>query len=324
MVWIVAQCAYTTSPIKLVLIFFRDFREFRSFIYQLNANIKKDIMKITVNEEVITDNLINQEIKNWQKQNPSTDTAAAFEHVSTKIIDWTLIRQAAEKQITVSPDEVEAEFESVCQQHGGQDAFLKRFGLKPDAVGAVKEDMKRQRQSRLFLDGIASKANHPEASQIEDYFKTHGDAFKKPETVHAAHIVKHPQGEAAENAAAAELTGIRKRLLDGEDFLTVAGETSECHDSKPDLGVFARGKMVPEFELVVFSMNPGEISPVFKPPFGLHIATVLERNEPSAMNFEEAKPHIKTALLKESQNETIRKWLETQKETATIEIEPPA
>lgn len=281
-------------------------------------------MKISVNQEQIPEALIQREMQSWQQHNPQSDAATAFEQVSTGIIDWALIRQEAERKITVSPEEVDAEFESTCQQHGGQDAFFKRFGLKPDAVDAVKNDMKRQRQSRQFLDGLAMAAEPPQATLLEAYYQEHREQFVQPETVHAAHIVKHPQGEAAETAAAAELTAVRKRLLAGEDFLTVAAESSECNDSAPDLGEFPRGKMVPEFELVVFSMRPGEISPVFKTPFGLHVATVLERKDACPMTVDDAKPHIHAALLKEAQNKRIHEWLTTQKETAAIELEPPA
>jgi parvulin-like peptidyl-prolyl isomerase len=281
-------------------------------------------MKISINQEDVPEAVIRREMQNIQKQQPGTDEAQAFEQVSNNIIEWTLIRQQAETHITVDPKDIDAEFEHLCKQHGGQEAFLKRFGMDPsNGEHVVKEDIKRHRQSTRFMDELTKDVEPPEDAMVEAYYRTHSNAFVCPEQVHAAHIVKHPQGEAAENAAAAELTSIRKRLLAGADFLKVAEECSECNDSAPDLGTFPRGKMVPEFEIVVFSMNPGEISPVFKTPFGLHVATVFERLDPAPMTLGEAKPQIRQTLLQEARNKTIREWVTQQKEKADLEISPP-
>ncbi len=281
-------------------------------------------MKIAVNQEHLPEEMIRREMQTWQQQHPGASEVAAFEAVSQRMIEWTLIRQAAEKQITVTPEEVEMGFQVLCKQHGGQEAFLKRFGLKAGAVDHVKEDVKRHRQSTKLLDGLVADVAAPMDTDVEAYYYAHPETFLHPETVHAAHIVKHPKQEAEEEAAATELTSLRTRLLAGEDFLTVAHEASDCNDSSPDLGTFPRGKMVPEFELVVFSMQPGEISPVFKTPFGLHVATVLGRNEAVAMTLDEAKPHIQKRLEEDAKNETIRTWVQAQRETADIALQPPA
>lgn len=275
-------------------------------------------MKISVNGEMVPEALIQREMQGWHQQHPNDDEAAAFEGVKDRIVEWTLIRQASQSQIEVSENEVDAEFKLLCQQHGGKDAFLQRIGGTADAESNVKADLKLRRQSTCFLDLLTKDADAPTEDQVTAYFEKHQDHFTKPETVHAAHIVKHPQSEAAENAAAVELTALRKRLLNGEDFMAVAAESSECNDTPPDLGEFPRGKMVPEFELVVFSMNPGEISPVFKTPFGLHLATVRGRKEAAPMTLEEAKPQIHQRLLQETKTQIIRAWVAQQAKEVTV------
>ena len=192
-----------------------------SLFQQRQKKDKGESVKISINQENVPEEVIRREMQNIQKQTPAMDEAKAFDHASKCIIEWTLIRQKAEKQVTIEQKDIEP----------------------------------------------------PDDAMIEAYYRTHSEAFVQPEQVHAAHIVKHPQGENAEIAAASELTAVRKRLLDGEAFLKVAEECSECNDTPPDLGTFPRGKMVPEFELVVFSMNPGGISPVFKTP----LASTLPR-----------------------------------------------
>ncbi len=276
-------------------------------------------MKITVNSEVIPPEAIQREIQNYRQQNLGTDEKEAAKEVSEKMIEWALIRQsAAEKSLPVSPEEVEAGLEQLYLGHGGKEQFFQRFGLTEDRLDDVKRDVERNQQITKFLDELSKDVESPAEEALAAYYAENSALFMHPEKVHAAHIVKHPQNETAEQAAATELTAIRQRLLAGEDFLTVAGDVSECSDTAPDLGEFARGQMVPEFELIAFSMNPGEISPVFKTQFGLHIATVLGKTDARPMQFEECRDQISSILLQGLKNDAIGAWVDTEKQGASI------
>jgi peptidyl-prolyl cis-trans isomerase D len=71
---------------------------------------------------------------------------------------------------------------------------------------------------------------------------------------------------------------VRQLLVDGQDFTQVAAQYSTdtaTKDKGGDLGWFGKGKMVPEFEAVAFSLKVGEISQPVKSQFGYHIIQVL-------------------------------------------------
>lgn len=279
-------------------------------------------MKITVNNEVIPPEAVQQEIQSYRQQNLGTDEKKAAQEVSNKMVEWTLIRQqAAKKALPVSPEEIEEGLQQLMQSHGGKDQFFQRFGLTDDRLDDVRRDVERNQQVTKFLDELSRDVTNPTNEAISAYYAEHSATFINPEKVHAAHIVKHPQNEPAEQAAATELTAIRQRLLNGEDFLTVADDVSECNDTAPDLGEFARGQMVPEFELIVFSMNIGEISPVFKTQFGLHIATVFSKTDARPMTLDECRQQISMLLLHDLKNDAIGVWVDAEKERADILIE---
>ncbi|MBN1156290.1 peptidylprolyl isomerase [Candidatus Woesearchaeota archaeon] len=90
-----------------------------------------------------------------------------------------------------------------------------------------------------------------------------------PVKVHAAHILVKTEQEAGV---------ILFDLQHGADFEKVALENSICPSRKKggDLGWFARGQMVKEFENAAFSTLPGKLSGIVKTRFGYHIIKVLE------------------------------------------------
>ena len=90
-----------------------------------------------------------------------------------------------------------------------------------------------------------------------------------PSKVHCAHILVKTEQEAK---------SIMDRLRKGEKFANIAKKVSLCPSGKRggDLGTFARGKMVREFETAAFALKKGEISPIIKTKFGFHIVKRLE------------------------------------------------
>ena len=86
------------------------------------------------------------------------------------------------------------------------------------------------------------------------------------------------------------------------------------------MGYFPRGKMVDEFETVVFSMEPGEVSPVFKTQFGYHVAKVFDRKPKRLLSFEEAKKDVIEAVGGKKREEKIQTWVKKKREQASIVV----
>ena len=89
--------------------------------------------------------------------------------------------------------------------------------------------------------------------------------------------MKHVDETHAEADARAGIEAALAALEGGEPFAAVADRYSDCPGNGGDLGSFERGVMVEEFDKVVFAMKPGERSPIFRTPFGFHIAEVRSR-----------------------------------------------
>ena len=72
---------------------------------------------------------------------------------------------------------------------------------------------------------------------------------------------------------------IKQQIDDGADFADLARQYSECPSGKQggDLGSFGPGKMVPEFDKVVFRAPIGEVQGPVKTQFGYHLLEVTSR-----------------------------------------------
>ncbi|MCX7978761.1 MAG: peptidyl-prolyl cis-trans isomerase [Bdellovibrionaceae bacterium] len=111
------------------------------------------------------------------------------------------------------------------------------------------------------------------------------------EEVRARHIlIKFNPADPEAEAKTLEKARDLRRQAERGDFAALAKSHSEDPGSKSkggDLGYFSRGKMVPEFEAVAFSLKPGEVSEPVKTSFGWHIIQVLDRREPKTATFDE-------------------------------------
>ena len=74
---------------------------------------------------------------------------------------------------------------------------------------------------------------------------------------------------------------LKQAIEDGADFAQLAKENSSCPSGKTGggLGTFGRGKMVPEFDQVVFSADLNKVQGPIKTKFGYHLIEITERTE---------------------------------------------
>ena len=173
-------------------------------------------------------------------------------------------------------------------------------------------------QSQVKLEEAAAKKFYDENPQ---HFTTYS----------ASHILsifpgaqegKQPTAE-EDKAALEKLQKAQKELADGKDFAEVAKTHSDCPSKEKggDLGTFAPGQMVPEFEEALKKMKAGEISQPVKTQFGYHI---IKAGETKVASFDEVKDSINQHLQGQEINkvakQVIDKMVADKKAKVLIEL----
>jgi len=165
---------------------------------------------------------------------------------------------------------------------GGVERFFSRIGFSANQRDQVKEDIRERLRRELLLQRISERVPAPTEKEIKE-----------------------------------EMEAIRSQITDHTDFAALATKHSESPDSGGDLGFFARGQMVKDFEDVVFGMKTGQVSEVFETEFGYHIAKVLDRKPAVPCPVHEVRPVIVRELTEQARH--IERFVDAEKEKARIE-----
>jgi len=135
-------------------------------------------------------------------------------------------------------------------------------------------------------------------SDIQRYYNDNIQQYQTPEQVKASHILLKTEGK-DEAAVRQKAEQVLKEVKSGGDFAALARKYSEDDGSKAnggDLDYFARGRMVPEFEKVAFTLEPGQVSDLVKSQFGFHIIKVIDKRPGATRPLDEVRSQIQDQL----------------------------
>ena len=169
-------------------------------------------------------------------------------------------------------------------------------GLDKDPKVAAMLQLARDKVlSDMMLERIDSQNAPNDAAALEmarNVYRAKPERFQVGEQVRARHILI--AGAKPESRAQAEK--ILDDLKGGADFAKLAQERSADKGSAAkggDLGLFAKGRMAPEFEEAALGLKKkGDLSGIVETQFGYHIIQLEERKPPTPRSFDEVKDEL--------------------------------
>jgi peptidyl-prolyl cis-trans isomerase SurA len=199
-----------------------------------------------------------------------------------------LLHQAEIDSIEVSDSRVESTMDARLRY------YINQFGSKEKleefykkSIIEIKDEMRELVRDQMKVEDVQSSITMEAAitpSEVKGFFQDiHPDSLPLINTEYQiGQIMKEPPILNEElDAARAKIRELRKRVLEGENFATLAILYSEDPGSAKkggELGDFGRGVMYPEFEAAAFSLkNNGDLSPIVKTEAGYHILQLINR-----------------------------------------------
>jgi len=149
-----------------------------------------------------------------------------------------------------------------------------------------------------------------------------GDFVRYEDQWLARHILLIPSTIRNEEQTKNELTDIRNRILDGEDFVLLAASYSEDPGSaknKGELGWLGKGVLAAEFEKTMIEIEPGKVSEIFKTEFGFHFLEVLDTRNHD-MTRELIKDEAYAILYQRKYDEELENTLRSIRAEAFVEF----
>jgi len=187
-----------------------------------------------------------------------------------------------------------------------------RRGLKDDPrVKARIKNLEKEYLADHLLFLEMRERIQIEEKEIKDYFEEHRREYEREYRVR--HILLNSREEAEKV----------KNLLKRSSFPYIANKYSvdPVAGRGGDLGYLTKENMIPEFESVVFEMQPGEVSDIVKSDFGYHIIKLVgSRKTLGTVHLSDVREQIMNILMVEKRKKAYREFMESLRGKIGVEF----
>ncbi|HWV84478.1 MAG TPA: peptidyl-prolyl cis-trans isomerase [Capillimicrobium sp.] len=223
-------------------------------------------------------------------------------------------QEAAERDITVTDQQVEKELDKLKEQQFQKESeyedFLKSQGMtNDDVLFQQRLTMLRQKLQEQITKGKDKVTD----AQIQAYYDKNKQRFATPETRDVRIILTKTEAQAEE---------AKQALEDGGSWKDVAKEYS-IDDASKDTGGklqgIAKGQQEKALDDAIFGAEKGELSGPVKTQFGWYVFEVEKITPAEQQSLEDAKETIKQIVTSENQQKALTQFEENWKKQFTAE-----
>ncbi|OPY68587.1 MAG: putative peptidyl-prolyl cis-trans isomerase Cbf2 precursor [Syntrophorhabdaceae bacterium PtaU1.Bin034] len=211
----------------------------------------------------------------------------------------------------------------------GKKNFLDRLVVKKLLLKeAKKENLEKDKEfqdrlsdikEQLIIETLLKKKVSTESKfsdqDLQKYYDSHKEEFKKEREIETRQIVVKTEQEAKE---------IQARIAKGEDFAELAKKYSIDPSAKTtggNIGYHPKGTLIPEYEEAAFKLTKvGQIAPPVKTQLGYHIIKLEGMRAGTYVPFAEVKDFIRQKMMQEKQTEVLQGYIEDLKKNAKVVI----
>ena len=254
-----------------------------------SADVVDEIVAV-VGDNIVLRSEVDALVANVAQQQQQAPSEGLWMDALDEVINQQVLTVHAKRDTTieVTDDQVEqalnARIQQMTQQVGGERRLEELYGKSLIQIRAELRDDFRDRLLAEQLQQRKLRTIRVTPSEVEAWFdRIPQDSLPVfPEAVRVAHIVRYPEvTEAAQQQAMQIITAVRDSVVEGGAALEeMAQRFSDDPGSAQNGGRYEDyklGDLDPDFAAVASRLPIGEISPVFRTQFGLHILRVNDR-----------------------------------------------
>ena len=275
------------------------------------------------NRVIVTDREIDNYLSNQEHQG-ETDIEFHIAHILIAIPEG-----ASSRQVTRARETAE---QALSELQGGAD-FANMAATYSDGQQALDGGdlgwRKAGQVPTLFADfisdmdvgGLSGLIKSPSGYHIIKLLDKRSSEQVVVTQTRVRHILVRPDELTTVDDARRRLQQLRMRIEGGDDFAELAKahsvDTMSAADGG-DLGWVNPGDLVPEFENMMDSLEPGAVSEPFPSQYGFHILQVLDRREHDStedIKRARAREAIRRRILEEARTD----WLRQMRDEAYVE-----
>ena len=254
----------------------------------LNAQQLVDKILAVVGDNIILKSDIEIQYQQMLAQKQITEgDESRCQLLDQQMLDKLFLAQAQIDSVQASADEIDAELDRrvkyFISMFGSREKLEEYYGK---SIIELKDEFRIDIENQLIIDKMKGKVFSGlkvSPAEVKEFFKNipaDSVPFFNSE-LELGEIVMLPKvNEIQKEYTRQKLRKIRDDIQAGSDFSLQAILYSEDPGSAGgggNLGIIARGELVPEFEAVAFRLNPGEVSDLVETPFGFHLIRVEEK-----------------------------------------------
>jgi peptidyl-prolyl cis-trans isomerase SurA len=226
-----------------------------------------------------------QLIAQGEKPNPDT-RCEIFEHL---LIQKLLLNQAQVDSIEIKESQVDAALDErmryfvnmIGSEQKLEDYFKKStLEIKEDFRDAIREQLLTDKMRNELTGNITVTP-----SEVKSFYKSLSQSeipYIESEAEISQICIYPKYGEKAVFEMREKLLALRQRILDGENFATLAVLYSEDPGTATrggDVGWSSKGELDPEYAKAAFALKKGSVSKIVESSFGYHIIQCVDRTE---------------------------------------------
>lgn len=262
-----------------------------SLLFAQGQKVVADKIIAQVGDRIILKSDIDNAIADYKRQDMESQLPPNPEcsFLQGQLIQKTLVIQAEKDSLVVEDDELEALLDNrirfFINQYGSQDVLEQIAGR---SVYEIKEDLRQPFKEKTLAEKMQTKILENvkiTPNEVKEYFeKIPKDSLYFYESeVEVSQVVMYPKANKdVEDYVTAQLLDMKRQVESGQKkFDALAKLYSDDPGSKDNGGQYSVNRndksWDPAFLSAAFKLKEGQISPVIKSKFGLHIIQMVSR-----------------------------------------------